>query len=274
MSIINIIGNVKIQKISEIERHDPGYVSGRATIEDRFSFLLASIRSYSFLKEHGVKFILNVSFGEIDFLQRGINRDLLYDALKGFDYTLSFKDNETFSSTMQQFISKSDSPYYLHFEEDHFCELDDLEYWKRLEDTLITYQPDIVKASHWLGELKTFEIFKPRFTTNVGNIYLHTNDMANEYAVKVWARWYLGTNCIFSREFGLKFWSRTEISWAKHPIEIPGYREDFLHTALIPNREIQRYIDDDHGIPNSCCWMNPSEKWKRCYIDYTLKETE
>jgi len=223
----------------------------------RLKYALASIKSLLFLKDE-VKFYFNLD-GSDKYLKR------IKKALQPFDHELT-NEHRYFNDVYQDFISKSKKDFFMHFEEDHFCVLDDVGFLEHIINIINSKNPvELIKA--------TFFTIEDDFYKNASLIYeddfckvIHNSKINYEKLIKKDYRFYIGNNGIFGKSFGKKYFSgRIKNKYKPHYFEIKRYDPKFKHNLMIPKKEILCAIDDDHGAKDSCLLNRNELKWNKIY---------
>jgi hypothetical protein len=232
--MIDIIGNVRIAD------------------DKRFAYLIYCIRSYAFIKDN-CRFILsveNISNAQMSILKR---------ELMPYNYTIIRGLSKSYGENYCQLIKEGTNDHIINFMEDQFMILNDSTWLMQLLKCMKINNVDVCKASFFTieqnsiklinGERNTFGLI---FYNNESNYYLYKKHYKNRY--------YLGVNFITTRDFALKFWNRT-LGSKPHPYEISGYNQEFHHKCIIPSKEIQAAIDDNHGEAGTCLLERNEQKY-------------
>lgn len=166
---------------------------------------------------------------------------------------------------IMDYIIKSDSDYFLNFEEDHFCVLQDKNTFDYIMQKAAEHSVDVVRASFHHVEMECAKHAPAIYEDEFVKIIRFTAPNFQKFCIP-FKRFYLGTNCIFKAEYAKKFFRR--IGERPHDYELRHYQSDMEYTCLIPKVEILRPIDDDHGVENSCCLKNPTPLFTQLYNKY------
>lgn len=242
--MLSIIGNIKI------------------TNELRFKYLICCIKSLWFASNVIDDFKLNIE--NLD--SAHINQDALHSTLAKFNQYTITNHTGNFGDVYMSNLNKIKSEKFLHFEEDHFCLLDDVDILKKI--LLLDY--DICKASFHTIEIKCADEIHHSQAYECGKIYdMNRNSWIN-FSKPYGSRYYIGNNAIFSTEFGRKYWSRNIAGNRPHVFEVQSYTKELEHSILIPSHEILCAIDDDHGESNTCLLNRSENKWKTILNDTTF----
>lgn len=225
--------------------------------DTRLKYALASIESLLFLKDE-VKFYFNLDDSN-KYLER------IKEALQLFDYELS-DQHKYFNEIYQSFISKSKKDFFMCFEEDHFCVLDDIKFLEHIINIINLRNPvEIIKITFFNYE-KMFYKNAPIFYEDIFCKIINHTEAHYETLNKKCIRFYIGNNCIFEKQFGKKYFNeRIKNKYDPHAFEIKRYDQEFQHNLMIPKREILCAIDDDHGAKDSCLLNRNEPKWEKIY---------
>lgn len=156
--------------------------------------------------------------------------------------------------------------YFLNYEEDHFCVLEDRKMLDDLLETCKKYNVDAIRASFHRIEMDCARhVPNILFEDETVKIFRMTPQNF-EHFCKPYKRFYLGTNCIFSVEYGKKFFSNQ--GQRPHDCELRYYQSDMEYICAVPKFEILRPIDDDHGAKNTCMLNNPTPYFTELYNQF------
>lgn len=229
--MLDIIGNIKLKSTTN------------ETIEERLNYLLMVIDGFSYLSKDS-KIYLNVDNSEyIDIIKNNLIKN-------NFDFELT-NETDYFDNIYINFLQKSDKKYIQHFEEDHISICDDINYINKILKLSNEYNVDLIKATFYQLEINSHSNVPPIYEDDLCKI-MRMNLTNYNIINKIEKRFYIGTNCIFNKEFAIKFWSRDLKSYSPHPYEIRSYDIFYEHTLMVPKKEILCAFNDDHGILNSC----------------------
>lgn len=233
-------------------------VVGHIKIADdkRFKYLLTCIRSYKFLSSH-CKFILSIE---------GLSheqRKVVINELRGFDYVMTYNLPDNYGSAYCRLLDEGNSPFVINFMEDQFMVIDDLYWMLQLQNIMEQKSVEVCKASFFKIEQNSIKTIKGK-RTEFGIIYDNNPANFHEYKKHYGERYYLGVNFLTTRSFAYSFWSRPIEDKRPHSFEIPGYDNYFNHKCIIPSREIQCAIDDNHGEPGTCLLERNEPKYLSC----------
>ncbi len=239
-----------------------GYLKIDESKPERVDYLIASLRSFEFLKKWCSVYI-HLSGASRKLYQRvestfldckfsgGIQRIDSHNYGKYYCYLL---DN-----------SAASNPFILNFMEDQFCLCDDIEIFSILSEMKF-HNIDVCRAAFHQIELKSITNVD-FYETRYGYIYANNFENFTAYQKFYGSRYYVGCNFITTRDFALKFWGQDVKSNRPHEYEIKEYRKDFEHTIMIPKKEIICSIDDDHGEEGTCLLKRNEPKFKTIYED-------
>jgi hypothetical protein len=160
---------------------------------------------------------------------------------------------------------KADSDYFLNFEEDHFCVLQDKNTFDYIMQKAAEHSVDVIRTSFHQVEMECSKHVPAIYEDEFVKIIRFTAPNFEKFCIP-FKRFYLGTNCIFKAEYAKKFFRR--IGHRPHDYELRHYQSDMEYTCLIPKVEILRPIDDDHGAENTCCLKNPTPLFTQLYNKY------
>ena len=251
--MIDIIGNIKI------DENRPGATAdGKVIPHIRVKYFLATLLSFEFLAQSGTQVHLLInepSFGLGNLLNKlkhetKLNLQLLWPHL-----------HTDYGVCMREMIKNSPNPYYLQFEEDHFCHLDYPQMMEALLEFAQRSSAGVIRSSFFNVETESAKTMKPFASHEAGNVYEMHQENFKAFNHK-WPRFYLGTNCIFSKEFAKRFYARP--GTRPHDYELAAFTPAFKHNCIIPNYEILRSIDDDHDTPDTCMLKQPTVKFIEC----------
>lgn len=234
--MLDIVGNIKLKQTSD------------ETIEERLNYLLMVIDSFSYLSKSS-KIYLNVDNSKyIDIIKKNLIRN-------NFNFELTNETNY-FNNIYVSFLQKSDKKYIQHFEEDHISICDDINYINKILKLGDKYSVDLIKSTFYQLEINSYFNVTPIYEDGLCKIMRMS--LVNYH--KLEKRFYIGTNCIFTKDFAIKFWDRPLKSYTPHPYEIREYDIFYEHTLMVPKKEILCALNDDHGLPNSCYLKRNLEK--------------
>lgn len=225
------------------------------TKKERIDYLIASIRSYAFLKDC-CKFILcmeNCSeqlYGKVN------------DELKtiGFDFKLIKGDSgKSYGQQYVELLQHGKNDFVINFMEDQFMVCNNVEQLKQLLNEMRGHT-DICKCSFYSIEQNSSGSIVPIKTTGAGKFFVNHDLNFARYKAYYGNRYYIGVNFLTSTKFAMKFWSR-DCGKRPHEYEIQGFDEAWLHQCVIPGFELQAAIDDDHGDENSCLIRRKEKKF-------------
>lgn len=181
----------------------------------------------------------------------------LTDCVNAVNITID--SDKTHHEIMFPAISKSTSPYFLNFEEDHFCVWESPELFKALINTCAQHNADVIRASFFDIENQCANHVKNViFENNLVKIFRMNYANFQEFQ-KPYIRYYLGTNCIFKTDYAKQLFART--GNRPHDFELEKFIVDFEYTCAVPKIELLRAIDDDHGLDNTCMLKKPTQNF-------------
>lgn len=162
---------------------------------------------------------------------------------------------------MLKLIDTCQNDYYLNFEEDHVCVLNDMAKFKKMLKLAKQYDVDVIRISFYKIEHDCASfVTEPIYEDNDVKIIRMTERAFQQFKTKL-DRYYLGTNGIFKKSFGEKMFKRNPSGTKPHNFEVRNYEKAMEYTCLIPKFEILRAIDDDHDAANSCMLRNPTHEF-------------
>ncbi len=228
----------------------------------RLKYFLATLKSFSFLKNE-LNIYVNVENGR--FLKKALKKFLKRE---GFKKVFVSSEKKYFNETYTYLLNKCSNSYVLNLEDDHFCELDDKDEFFKIINGAYKNDVEIIRSTFFKLNNKLFENCNKIKHNELFSIINYNKDLFSNY--KSNKPYFIQNNCVFSKDFALKHWSKSYNSFKPHPHEVQNFKSKYSHILLIPKIEILRPIDDDHGIPNSCCLNNNSKKWIEIYENINL----
>lgn len=222
--MISLIGNIKIAN------------------DRRFQYLLCTLKSFYFAKSLIEEIHINIE--NLD----SLDKQKLDKTLQHFQKYQLYNRSGNFGSIYSSLLNKINTKYFMHFEEDHFCVLDDVS----ILNDILQLNFDLCRSTFYYIEKQCSQKISPIEKYKCGNIYTMTKDNWRKFSKPYGYRYYIGNNSIFDLKFGTKYWSRNISGNRPHVFEVPSYNQELEHTMFIPNQEILCAIDDDHGEPNTC----------------------
>lgn len=239
--MLDIIGNIKI----DLANHT------------RINYLIACLKSWDFFKDHCRIFLLI----------EGANTELtdrLNKEVPG-TYLIPSDDKKlSYGKKYVDLLSLSENPFVLNFIEDHFTLIDDKDFMLGLLNCMKEKGVDVLKSSFFQIEQNSSKTLKRYSDTEYGRIFLHDERNHEEYQRHYVNRYYMGVNFITTRAFALKFWDR-DMGNTPHPYELSSYSREWEYRCMIPSREIQCAVEDNHGEDGTCILMRKEEKWDRIF---------
>lgn len=169
--------------------------------------------------------------------------------------------------------------YVTMVESDHFCLVDSMNpLSKEFLYLMERYSVDVVRAS--------FNKIENTSADGVENLLYENHlcrifEMNEENYLKFqhkYPRYYIGTNCIFKKDFATKLFSQNvqnhpHFSPHKpHAFEIPLYSESFKHVVLIPKFEFfSPMLDENHGESNISIKLRKPEHYSKALASIIWK---
>jgi hypothetical protein len=229
----------------------------------RLAYLVSSIRSIAPLAPLTGRFLLNIENGQG---LVGPLRKLVYAT--GFRQAdISALPAASFGSAYVAMLQRTSADFIMHFEEDHFCVLNETAPMTRLLDFARSSAADVVPLSLFRHRAERFAVLSPEATDSSGRLFHWDQDNFSRMLQHIPPgrprAFFIGNNWLFSRQFALAYWMRPIPGKRPHPFELYDPPEGASLRLLLPSFEILRPIDDDHGIPGSCCLHSGEEKWTR-----------
>lgn len=235
--MIDIVGHIKI------------------TDEKRLKYLIACIRSYKFLSNH-CKFILSVE---------GLTheqRSMVANELKPFEYVMAYNLPDNYGEAYCRLLDEGNSPFVINFMEDQFMLIDDKVWFIGLLRHMEQNSIEVCKASFHKIEMNSSYTINGEHSS-FGLTYDNNESNFSEYKRHYGQRYYIGVNFITTRSFAYTFWNRPIKGSRPHPYEVCAYDKYFSHKCIIPSKEIQCAIDDNHGEIGTCLIERKEEKYDR-----------
>lgn len=242
--MIDIVGNIKIDE----------------SRPERIAYLVASMRSLHFLKDHS-KFVLNLTTPSEE-LYRIVTKEL--KPFKNVFLSMSPAE-KSYGEKYSILLRQCRQNFVLNFLEDHFTVVDHVEEMWHMIANMHGCGADIMKASFWpIEQNSSMDINLQRSPYQHEKIFKNTFENHQAYCKHYGSRFYIGVNFITTRAFALKFWNR-HLGPRPHDYEIANHSPEWEHTCMVPYQEIQCAIDDDHGEPGTCLLKRQEPKWLRIY---------
>lgn len=246
--MIDIVGLIKIDE----------------TQPERVNYLIASIRSYAFLRGH-CTFTLGLETPSVELLKKISDEAAAIDP----DWkVLEMEDKGSYGQRYLTLLLHGKNQFVINFMEDQFMLLDDLVTMQRILAEMDVCCADVCKSSFFTIEQNSSRGIVSVFNNGIGKTFL--NDATNHFhnQKRYGKRFYLGVNFITTMKFALKFWDRpSHASGRPHEYEIGSYLPEWEHRCLIPNIEIQAAIEDDHGEPATCMLKRQEQKWLKIWSE-------
>lgn len=236
---ISIIGNIKIDNPT------------------RFSYLLSSIESLLFLNDSIDKFMLNIESIDQDSLRYIAYLDKLRCKFNSFVLTY---ENDYYDKVYNKMLDVVKTKYFLHFEEDHFCVIDDTDFI----DKLLNFDFQVMPVSFFYLCHKRFKVLQPFYEDQFCKIF-DISKVNYDILINANKQYFIGNNAIFNIDFGKRYWSRKNNKNRPHNFEMKPFKSDFIHKKLLPKKEILCSIDDRHKIPKSELLKRDNDKFNKIY---------
>lgn len=228
-----------------------GYMRINESDPQRVKYLIACIRSYSFLKNSGRMVLM------LDRPSDALFNKVLEECHLSFPNSAvirSIPEKNYGDNYCDMMTEYSSSKFICNFMEDQFMVMDDPNRMASILQTMNRLNVDVLKSSFHKVELNSSYTLKGQPTQN-GIVFENNHENHTEYQKHYKERFYIGVNFITTREFAYKVWLRFH-GWGgfekPHPYEVGVYDELYKHTCMIPYEEVQAAIDDDHGEEGTC----------------------
>lgn len=238
--MLDIVGNIKVDE-SKPERVD---------------YFIACLKSWQFFKAH-CKIILSLE-SPSDHLMKLVKRTI---EECGYNAHISKTTHPTnYGLHYSHLLNIGDNPFIINFIEDHFTIMDDKDWMIGLLNTMKKTGADVCLSSFFKIEKNSSHTLKNPIISDYGKIFYKGVENHKEYCRHYESRYYLGVNFITTRPFALKFWNRDN-GTRPHDYEIAGHDPKWEHYFMIPDKEIQCAVDDDHGEAGTCMLNRKDPKW-------------
>ena len=230
----------------------------------RLKYFLAVMKSLEGLKDVSGIYI-NIENGK--YLNSALTK---YLKRLGFKTVVLTSDKGKYGELYCGMIRRSKSEYILNVEDDHFCMIEDTKSLEKLIENASRLKTEIIPTTFYKMLLKRYTVLNPTFEDMFCKNYAYNSkafDLMGDGDEDI----VCGNNCIFSREFALRHWGMGHGGPRPHPFEEKrkNLKEEHLQ-LMMPQFEILRPIDDDHGEDNTCCLANPQEKWTDIYNSISI----
>lgn len=148
--------------------------------------------------------------------------------------------------------------YIINVESDHFCMIDSMNpISKEFIYLLEKHNVDVIRSSfNKIENISTDGVSNLLYENHLVRIFQMNPDNYQKFQHK-YPRYYIGTNCIFKKDFAKKLFSQDVSSnpnfspFKPHAYEIPTYNEAFSHVLLVPKFELlSPMFDENHGETN------------------------
>lgn len=247
--------NIKYNMVKEID-----IVSNvKITNSKRLHYYLCVLNGISFLKNH-CNLWINLEDGK--HLVKPISK---YLKKLGFsNFTISSKKGN-YGEIYLNMLNQGKAEYILNLEDDHFMIMNDPEEFFDIINFAFENKVDNIPATFFEMIRSIYAKIPKQNTSQYGSVIDFNQKVFN---LLNWneRNIYCGTNCINSRTFALWFWSEKHDSTRPHPFEKTNFQPENAFTLMVLEKELMRPIDDDHGVPNSCCLKNTdNKKWNKVF---------
>lgn len=234
---IDIVGNVKI--FSPL----------------RLKYFVAVLKSLVFLKDNCTIW-LNIENGKT--LVKPVNK--LLKKLGYNNFKITAKEGY-YGNLYMEMLEEGSSEYVMNLEDDHFFHLNSKDTFFDIINFAHKNDVDCIHGTFFPHLLDTYKNITKEYEFEHAAGLRLTNDVFNQLA---WNEHtiYCGNNCVFKRKYALKHWGEKFESTRPHPFEKTQFTEEKALNIIVLKTEFFRPIDDDHGIPNTCCIKNSdNQKW-------------
>lgn len=222
---------------------------------ERVHYFFATLLSYKIFSEQGIGITLN-----------DCSDDLFYKTKKLLDDQFVKNDLVKFSGANKfwdgiKIHNPLERKYYVTFEEDHFCMLDNIDLLYNINTEFYDRSFDIIRASFHEIEQNSARKVEARFKNKFKTFRMNESNHA-KFCEYYGSRYFIGTNNIIRTGFAERLYSRP--GTRPHDFEISAYNPDFEYTCSIPQVKIMQAIDDDHGETGISLLSRPTEKFNKC----------
>lgn len=241
--MIDVIGNIKI---NENDRQ-------------RLMYFISSYLSLDILHHAGGRILLCID----EPTRRLINLlTILNDEIPFIPISPESTWGGVITKAITRTMLRHDGPdFYLQFEEDHFFQCNDIKFMAELLSYMKMNQVDVCRASFHPIEFESQRWVNDKVISDAGYCFDMTWKNHQEFQKK-WPRYFIGTNCIFSKSFASRLFDRA--GTRPHDYEFGAYNDAFRHRVIVPRKELLRSLDDDHGLMGSSMLLKPTDKYKDC----------
>lgn len=237
---------------------------------------LKSIQSIDTVSES----IFNIEDPTDDFFEK-VNRFVKTNLKNSTLFCYGKKTHMSFGQIILQLIESLPSltRYVMMVEADHFCMIDSMNpITKEFIYLMEKFKVDVVRASFLkIENISADGVHDLLYENHLCRIFKMNTTNYSAFQHK-YPRYYVGTNCIFSKEFAIKLFSQdvsnqNNFSPMKpHAFEVPTYKEEFFHTLLVPKFEIfSPMFDENHGESNISVKVRKPQYYTKILNNLLLK---
>ncbi len=253
-----IIGNIKIDE----------------TRQERIHYFFATLLSYRCFQNYGIGITLNDCSSDLftktlrlltdhfpSFSLASIHAEKLTEYKPPINYRckqISDRLNYWDAIALHQ---PNMNKFYITFEEDHFCMMENDAFYTNIEDAFKNRNVDLIRASFNDIEKGSAKDLGHEFTKGFKVFKMDEKNHAT-FCQRYGYRYFIGTNTIIRTEFAKRFYSRAGTT--PHHFELGAYNNEFEYICGIPEIKIMECIDDEHGEPRSNLLAKPTEKFLNC----------
>ena len=232
--------------------------------KERLRYLLATLKSFEFVAKE-VSVYLNIEQGKA--LIAPVTEFL---SQTGFKKIHLVSRTGSYGQVYSELLSRCKNLFIMHLEEDHFCMANDISWIEKMIETAHQTRTEVIRGTFFRMHKEIYKNAVALFENDDFKV-MRLNQKLFEEVSKPGEDFFMCNNVIFKRELAKRYWGRPIKTHRPHEFEIPGYRDDFRHSLMTLKQEFLRPIDDDHGIPASCCLHNPEKKWTDTYYSIDLE---
>lgn len=240
--MINIIGNIKVNEA------DP----------NRVQFFFATLLSFAFIPKAKICLAFNQQSPE--FLHNV--GQCLTDHFSFPVAQHSSENSPDYKTTLFSLFDEAEKGYnyYINFEEDHFCVLDDKNTLAYIIGNCNKHDVDLLRISYYPIEVKSAEKVIPICDNDTIKAFRMNPENYSKFQAH-YTRFYLGTNAMFKMDYARKLYDRP--GKRPHDFELGKYVQEYEYTCAVPKVEFLRSIDNDHEAVNSCLLKSPTDKFSK-----------
>lgn len=255
-----------------------GFIKVDESKPERINYLMACIRSYKFLanakSDEGVPATITIAMDkpsvELGSVVSKELKDLGFNEYCSRSIIVNYPKGKSYGAVYNQIIDTyGKNKYIINFMEDQFMVADAVDTLKSVLARMGKWSVQVCKSSFFDIETKCLKSLQHDYQPS----YLNSQQYHDAFQRPYYKRYWLGVNFITTKEFALKFWGR-ECGIRPHDYEVEHYTESLLHRVIVPEREIQAAIDDDHGEPNTCLIKRQDKKFLHIMATVTQRPTE